>query len=330
VPKLLNAEDNKRGYMVKKIFGVVILLAILICGSPSDVGAENVPVLTLELAIVHGKLSTPKEKREVSKARLDVPLDEKERKIELKFSNPYSTTSSAGQQTQFIDSATPAFTITARPAPGGAEASVRARYKVLVSVPEAYAVGGVSPKMGIRGFEVETRISLPAKEGASVELGSIEDPVTDRAWSASITVSGVKGAVSSGVLRKNMVLTAKAEESEGKNVATTTLRVASCDAAREAKVSDELMVPYPATSASGTSAQFISLSNALMVTPDSKGSGLAKAWISTARQRGSGKEPWQRFETEYNAALLDGVPADLGSIFEGGRSVRATLEKSEK
>lgn len=315
---------------MKKIFGVLILAAVLICGSRSDVRAENVPVLTLELAIVHGKLSTPGEKREVSKARLDVPLDEKERKIELKLNNPYSTTSSAGQQTQFIDSATPAFTITARPAPGGAEANVRARYHVPASVPEAYAAGGVSPMTGIRGFEVETRIALPAKEGASVELGAIEDPVTDRAWSVNITVTGVKGAVSSGVLAKNMILAAKAQESEGKTSATTTLRVASSDAARESRISDELMVPYSTTFASGTSVQFISLSNALMVTADSKGSGFAKARISIARQRGSGKEPWQRFETEYNAALPNGVAADLGLISEGGRSVRATLEKIEK
>jgi hypothetical protein len=315
---------------VKKIFGAVILAAVfIICSSQRDARAENVPVLT-QLAIVHGKLSTPGEKREVSKARLDVPLDEKERRIELKINNPYSTTSSAGQQTQFIESATPAFTITARPAPGGAEANVRARYHVPVSVPEAYAAGGVSPKTSIRGFEVETRIALPAKEGASVEIGSIEDPVTDRAWSANITVTGVKGAVSSGVLPKNMVLTAKAEESEGKTSATTTLRVASSDAARESRVSDDLKVPYSTTYASGTSTQFISLSNALIVTPDSKGSGIAKALLSIARQRGSGKEPWQRFETEYNAALPNGVVADLGLISEGGRSVRATLEKIEK
>lgn len=291
------------------------------------------PVLTLELAIVHGKLSTPREKREVSKARL-VLDDEREHQINLRLPIAYSTTSAGGTQTFFIDGATPSFIVTSKPMPGGVELLVHVSYRVPAPVPEAFtavASAAVSPKTAIRSFDVSTRVALQAQEGARMEIGSIEDPVTDRAWSAIITVVGVKGVISSGVLPKNTTFTVKVEEGDGKAATTTTaiLRVATSDVTRESWISDKFHIPYATISASGTQVQFIDFPVTFAVNKESKEPSLSNVSLWIARQHGSGKEPWPVFETSYKAMLAVGAPADLGFVSDGGRTVHATIEQTE-
>jgi hypothetical protein len=309
-------------------FAAMALIAAAMSVPVPEAWSEQPPILTLELAIVHGKLSTPREKREVSKARLVVDND-RERKIDFNLPIVYSTTSAGGTQIQFINGSTPSFRATAKPISDGVDIHVDADYFVPVPVPETFtpvASAAVSPKTAFRGFEVWTQIALQAKEGASVELASIEDPVTDGAWSAIVTVIGVKGAPAPGVLPKNTTFTAKVEEGDGKTSTTTTLRVATSDAARESRIFEGFKIPYASTSAGGTNVQFINFPVELTVGAR-KASGSTLVQLMMARQRGSGNEPWPVFDDAQEMTLVPGVSADLGSISEGGRTVHATFEE---
>jgi hypothetical protein len=313
---------------------VFFLIVIFLAGLPLPAAeAEQPAIMTLELQIVHGKASVPKEKRDVTKVRLDVPLGEKRgQRIELALPIGYSTTSMGGAQTQFINASTPEFSVSGKPVSGGAELFVDLSYFVPAPVPDALSTTGFTPKTALRGFDVSTRAALPGKKGASVEVGSIEDQVTDRAWSATITVAAVKGEVAAGTVPKNMVFVAKVEEGDGKTSNATILRLVTSGLAAESRVSDSYSMPYASVSAAGTSVQFIQFPVQLSMRSESKEPGAPTASISIARQdrSGSGKEAWRIFETSQTAAFVSGVPVDLGLVSDGGRTLGTIVEKHEE
>lgn len=293
-------------------------------------GAEQQPVLTLELTIIHGKTSTPKEKREKSKAQIDVRLDDKETRIGLAEKGAYSSNSQNGISTDFIRNSTPEFAVSGRPVPGGAELRVSAGYRVRMPVPKALTTEGVANQTAIRGFEVDTSVALAASVGASVEVGSIEDPVADRAWSATVTIAGVKGAVPPGAVSKNKTYTAKIDEGGGSTLRKTTLSVSGFNL-DSLRVMDAISVPYATTTLARTYVDFINYPVELNLRGDAKGSGMPQARVAIARQRGTepGGEVWQVFETERNALPASGSALDMGSLVDGGLAMHAVLEMSE-
>ena len=298
--------------------------------SGSVFAAEQPPVLTLELTIVHGKASAPKEKREVSRARIDAGLDDKETRIVLGRNDAYSSSSQNGVSTEFVRSSNPDFAVTAHPVPGGAELRVAAGYRVSMPVPKALTTEGVTNQTAIRGFEVNTRVVLAATVGASVELGTIEDPVADRAWSASVTVAGVKGAVPPGTVSQNKTYTAKIYEGGEKTARKTTVSISGFSA-ENLRVADAISVPYATTTSTGTYVQFINYPVELNLWGDAKGAGMPRSRVTIARQRGTepGRETWQIFETERKAMPAPGLALDMGSVTDGGSEMHAVLEMNE-
>jgi hypothetical protein len=320
---------------IKKYSVIVALIPLLTSFALPFAGlvsaADQPPVFTLELTIIHGTASTPREKREVTKARMDAALDDKETRILLGQNGAYSSSSQNGITTDFVRNATPGFTVTAHPVPGGAELRVNAAYRVLMPVPRALTSEGVTNQTAMRGFEVNSRISLAATVGASVEVGTIDDPVSDRAWSATVTVAGVKGAVPPGTVPKNKSYIAKIDEGDGKTLRKTTLSVSGSNP-DSLRVTDAVSVPYVTTfPSSGTSVQFINYPVELNLSRDQQGTGTGHARVTVARQRGTepGRETWQVFETERKAVPGPGTALDMGSLADGGLAMHAVLEMSE-
>jgi hypothetical protein len=286
-------------------------------------------MFTLEVTVMRGKISVPRQHRVVRTMRIELAVGGETTRVEQRIATPMSLGQADQATTQFVPIGLALSGAAQSDAGGMARVWLRLDDHELVPA----SLPGSRAKANPRGLTVETTVNIPLTVDATTELALLDDPAADRTWEVSAKVVAVRGAPprGSGSPQGNQAFLARVEEAGVKGSTTATFRLAVGPGAT-GRVADDLSVPVPAPGDQGLALQLVPFSVGLSVAPG----GRSDTWaieLAAARLTAMPLAPkdrvWEQRGASRTVILLPGAsPTEIGAVSDGAGRVlfRGTVE----
>jgi hypothetical protein len=310
--------------MRKLMTGAVVALALAM-HMQAQAHAEEAS-LTIELAISSGKASVAADKRETRKLKVDTVIGGAVVHVEDRVATAIEIDTPQGADTSMVPIGL-SLDVTTR-ATGGGGVLLYLSLDDHTALPLPYAgLGGtgVKARYGIRGLSVDTVVTMPARQDATLEVAAIEDAAADRAWLVTARVVAVHGNVETIAGKSpNSFLVDARDEGDGKGATVTTTRVTVAPDAT-GRVADEISLPVAKSGANGVGphVEFVPYSVGMNASP----STTPQNWsveVGTARVRGKDKDAQleQRTASRQVTLVAGEAASDLGGFTdEAGKNL---------